>query len=61
MDIFKKEIAAYLDQNTLHFENVAKITGDRDIIAPHKKKNGIEEDSQESCKITFEKMRQIRA
>ena len=46
MDIVKKELAAYLEQNTLHFENVANITGDSDIIAPHKKQNGREEDSQ---------------
>ena len=61
LDIVKKELAAYLEQNTLHFENIANITEDSDIISPNKKKNGREEDSQQIFKITFEKMRQIRA
>ena len=61
VDIVKKELSTYLEQNTLYFENVANITGDSDIISPHKKQNGRQEDSQESFKIPFEKMRQIRA
>ena len=47
------ELTPYMEHNTLHFENIANITGDSDNISPYKKQNGIEEDSQESCKIPF--------
>ena len=47
----KKERAEYPEHNTLHFENVANITADSDIITPHKKQNGGGEDSQEDHQI----------
>ena len=40
IDNVKKDCTAYLEQNTLHFENVANITVNSDSITPHEKKMG---------------------
>ena len=39
-DVCSKERAEYPEHNTLHIENVVKITVDIDSITPQKKKNG---------------------
>ena len=54
IDSFHKEsesCAAYPEHSTTHFNNVANITVDSDIITPHKKQNGGGEDSQEDHQI----------
>ena len=43
IDSCKKESAANTEQNTLHLENVARITVDSDSITPQKKQKGREE------------------
>ena len=53
IDSCNKERAENTEQNTLHLENVARITVDSDSITPQKKQNGIEEYKQEDCQIPF--------
>ena len=58
IDIFHKEseiCAAYLEHITAHFNNIANITIDSDIITPHKKKNTREENIQKDHEIPFYK------
>ena len=51
IDSVDKERAAYPEENTLHFKNVAKITVDSYSITPQKIQNGKEEDRQEKRQI----------
>ena len=51
IDSCKKERAANTEQNTLHLENVARITVDSDSITPQKKQKGREEYHQEDYQI----------
>ena len=53
-DSVKKDHLAYLEKNTLHFENVADITVNSDGIIPEKKRNRREGDHQKNCKIPFD-------
>ena len=58
IDICHKEseiCAAYTEHSTAHFNNIAKIDVDYDIITPQKKKNGREEDINEDRQIPFDK------
>ena len=50
-DSAKKELAAYPEQNTLHFNNIANITIHSDSITPQNKQNEREEDHQEHGQI----------
>ena len=60
IDSVDKERAAYPEENTLHFKNVAKITVDSYSITPQKIQNGKEEDRQENVRSHSTKMRKIR-
>ena len=58
IDSFHKESesrAAYPEHSTTHFNNIANITVDSDIITPHKKQNGREENIQKDRDILFDK------
>ena len=43
IDSCKKKSAAYLEQNTTHFETVANISIDSDSVTPQKKQKVCEE------------------